>query len=612
MDRIPVPEAPWWNPSRHVPGLEARFIDYLYWARDWDTGRLADRLRNLYAGTPVLGLLDGWQDFFDRIISDFASAIQDWREDYDNLRSAWDAVDEDARNGARSANAIRYQMSALFNTTVIESLADRQFLPRYGFPIGLQKLRVIVPANPRSNTEDSSRRGGVREEDQFRLERSGLQAIREYVPGSQLMVGGKLITSRGLLKSWYGASGSESAFGLSGTFATCLNGHEYYSISTDLGPCKVCGQSPQSSPRQMLLPKDGYTSAAWDIPRRSTDVEGVGKVETATVAFQSSDAIDRELPFGGVAGLAALYREDGELLMYNQGEKGLGFAICLKCGYADSEAKIGDQALKLPSGFSTHAPITSSSESACCWGSGSEVQVWRNRALAARETTDVLMLDFTDCLGPQSYDRQVAQTLGQALQIAGAKMLELDSRELGVITAPAGQNGASWGAVVYDNVPGGAGHVRELMRLGRDWLVEARNSLYVSDEHHARCEDACLDCILTFDAQEAMHNGLLNRRLALSAIDSLLTGIVPLPIVDADGALDRTLRALVRRRQTLCHRRTTRGYGEQETGRSDSCLTETSKSKNPHTIRYVGVIAVWHSDPGKNLCSFSRSRRPTA
>jgi len=538
LDAIPAPDAPWWNPGRHIPGLEARFVDYLYWARDWNAGDdgLAPRLRDLYAGTPLLGLLDEWESFFDRVISDFAGAIQDWREDYDNLRLAWDSVDDDSENATRMANAIRYQMSALYNTTVIESLADRQFLPRYGFPVGLQKLKVIVPARPGNAHEDSNRRGNIREEDQFRLERSGLQAIREYVPGSQLMVGGKLITSRGLLKSWTGASGSESAFGLSGQFATCVNGHEYYTISTDLGACKICGQGPRESPRHMLLPKDGYTSAAWDIPRRSTEVEGVGSVKTATVTFQGNDDVIEEMPFAGVAGLAAKYREDGELLMYNQGEKNMGFAICLKCGYADSEIAMGDQALKLPAGFAKHAPISSRSERALCWGAGDGAPVWRNRALAAREATDVLMLDPAICLGPLSQDPQVAQTLaqtlGQALQIAGAKMLELDSRELGVLTAPAGLNGSSWGAVVYDNVPGGAGHVRELLRLGREWLEEARKTLFVSDEHDARCDIACLDCILTYGAQEAMDQGLLNRRLTLSALDSLLGNTSP-PGVEA-------------------------------------------------------------------------------
>ncbi len=52
---------------------------------------------------------------------------------------------------------------------------------------------------------DAKREGRFREEDQYRLERSGLVAIGEYVPGSQLLVGGKLVTSHGLLKHWTGA-----------------------------------------------------------------------------------------------------------------------------------------------------------------------------------------------------------------------------------------------------------------------------------------------------------------------------------------------------------------------------------------------------------------------
>jgi DEAD/DEAH box helicase domain-containing protein len=540
LDAIPAPDVPWWKPQTQSAGLECRFIDYLYWARDWDTtvDGLADRLRALYAGTPVLTLLDDWEGFFNRIIADFAEAIRNWREDYDNLRSAWDAIDDFTKNSARMGDAIHYQMCALYNTTVIESLADRQFLPRYGFPVGLQKLRVIVPASSGQASTDSSFRSGIREEDQFRLERSGLQAIREYVPGSQLMVGGKLITSRGLLKSWSGASGSESAFGLTGQFAKCVNGHEYYDIARELGACKICGHQAQASPRNMILPKDGYTSAAWDIPRRSTEVEGVGKVETATVTFKDSEDIERVSHFGGVSGMTALYREDGELLMYNQGDKGCGFAICLKCGYADSEATYGEGTVNLPPGFEKHAPITSKSENArCCNSSGA--QVWRNRALAARETTDVLMIDPSQCLGAMMQDAHIvlAQTLGQALQIAGAKMLELDSRELGVLTAPAGTNGSSWGAVIYDNVPGGAGHVRELLHLGREWLEEARQTLFVSEKHDAQCDTACLDCILTYSAQEAMDKNLLNRRLTLAVLDSLL-GNGPSPANEAATSED--------------------------------------------------------------------------
>lgn len=172
-----------------------------------------------------------------------------------------------------------------------EALADRQFLPRYGFPIGLQKLQVIAP-------DESTRDGNrvkIREEDQFRLERPGLLALREYVPGSQLLVGGKLVTSRGL---------------------------------------------------RMLV------------------------------------------------------------------SRGCGFAICLKCGYADSERKVGNGQMDLPPGFLSHSPLTAISARTSCWQDGNG-QALRNQTLAAREITDVLMLTFEGNLKDLARDEGV-KSFGRA------------------------------------------------------------------------------------------------------------------------------------------------------------------------------------------------------
>jgi hypothetical protein len=108
------------------------------------------------------------------------------------------------------------------------------------------------------------------------------------------------------------------------------------------------------------------------------------------------------------------------------------------------------------------------------------------------------------------------------LRNSAAKLLELDSRELGVLVVPTGPGGVTWGAVVYDNVSGGAGHVRELMAQGEDWLRRAREVLFVDEEHHQRCESGCLDCLLSFDAQRAMANRPFARRQAYQC----LTGIV--------------------------------------------------------------------------------------
>lgn len=153
--------------------------------------------------------------------------------------------------------------------------------------------------------------------------------------------------------------------------------------------------------------------------------------------------------------------------------------------------------------------------------------VLRNYSLAARQTTNILLLDFSSCLGELASNKELLATLAQALEISGAKLLELDSRELGTMVIPAGEQGCALGAVIYDNVPGGAGHVRELLSLSRPWLEEARKVMFVDEQHDATCETACLDCLLTFDAQEPMRRGLLHRKMALQALDALLAGNEP-------------------------------------------------------------------------------------
>jgi hypothetical protein len=394
------------------------------------------------------------------------------------------------------ANSLRYQLRALHETTVIESLGDRQFLPRYGFPIGLHQLKVIVPTR-----RDSGR---WRVEDQFRLERPGLLALGEYVPGSQLIVGGKVVTSRGILKHWTGAN-IDSALGLRGKYLTCPSGHLHYSISQDLGDCPLCGSAVVQPPRDLLFARNGYSTAAWDPPRASTEIDQVGEVQRATVTFtqdrRDGAGFAESGSFAGVAGLSATYREDGELLVYNEGDSHLGFAICLRCGYAESETQSGSGQVNLPRNgrFAQHAPLESTNRLARCWVAPGDAQVLRHQSLAARESTDVLLFDFTTCLGQAVLDGQLMNTVAAALSLAGSQLLELDARELGAMLT-ATDAGGGQGVVIYDNVPGGAGHVRELFDLGRCWLEAAvADVLWINAEHHAHCESGCLDCVLSFN-----------------------------------------------------------------------------------------------------------------
>ncbi len=531
-------QALWWNPANSELGLKEHFLENLNWVRDYGESHVRPHLEQLFHGTGAKICLDDWAVFFDVIIEKFKAAVDDWRNDFDEMLRAWHFINSNSTNSISNAraqaNALRYQMAALYEMTVIEALADRQFMPRYGFPIGLQRLKVLVP--------DERNQGMCREEDQYRLERSGLVAMGEYVPGSQLLVGGKLITSHGLLKHWTGAN-IDNYLGLRGQYTKCVNGHLYYKITAgSLGFCPICNGEQRSKPQKFLLPMHGFSSAAWDSPKKSTDVERVGHTEKATITFvrRSGAEIDEQNDFGGVKDLKALYREDGELLVYNSGEFGRGFAICLKCGYAESERQYGEGMMDIPLTFMRHASLTSTRENISCWTKHERPQSFRNQVLAARQTTDALMLDFSSCLQKHADNATLLWTLDQALQISGAKLLELDGRELGILVIPAGDHGRGLGAVLYDNVPGGAGHVRELLALGREWLQVARDILYVDEMHNEYCETACLDCLLTFDAQEPMRRGLLNRRLAIKVLDALLKES-ELPEIEAATGQGRAL-----------------------------------------------------------------------
>ena len=429
----------------------------------------------------------------------------------------------DKRGGARRrANQIRFQLLELGQeSTVIEVLADRQFLPRYGFPIGLQPLRVLRASNR------PGREKYAESDPAFRLERSGLLAMMEYVPGSVVISGGKRVTSRGLLKHFSGVQHAGEVFGQTGWLATCQNEHVSYGLNRKDSPseCALC-ESPIEISSAMLIPRHGYATAAYAKPKRRGKWKSAGRATTTTVAFAHQEAgagggvVEVFLAIGGVTGLCGKYLEQGEVLAFNRGENGVGFAVCTSCGHSDSEkhrpAADAMGALKLPAGFERHS-VLDNPEDHRCHGPQNELAVpLRHQVLAARMLTDVLLIDITPFLDSVPHPA-VSPTLGHALRIAGASLLEVDSRELNMLESYAG-NPARATPVLYDNVPGGVGHVRELVALGRAWLEATRKLLEGDKDHQQRCTSACLDCVLTFDSQHDMAAGKLDRHKALELL----------------------------------------------------------------------------------------------
>jgi hypothetical protein len=522
-----LPDVRYWERGKTKPDLpdlgteekeSARFITFLRdqtqdgHPAEWET--VLAKLRegcpdNVLAGTTVELLADA--------ASAFEKAIQKWENDYNALLTEWKNIPQD---NPGAANSLRYQLNILHEITVIEALADAEVLPRYGFPIGLNRLHVKVVDEHRPR---------VREEDQFRLERSSIQALREYVPGARLMAGNQVITSRGLCKDWTG-SNVDKGFGLRRILYKCVNGHSFDATQQKSGvSCPLCAKPHVGTPEYLLFPRNGFTTAAWDPPRYGSESEMVGQITSQTLIFREHGSgqkndYERIPGFADIPHLNAEWRQAAEILVTNSGEHNKGFAICTKCGFAESEKDYDTGQMKLPAGFERHASLFSIKEKPACWQSGDTAPVMRNQILAARQNTDILLIDLSHGLkfGAKNH-REIHAALAAAMRLAGADFLQLDLREIGVMTdVPTGSDGSGLGIALYDNTSGGSGHVLELMKEGRKWLEKAHRLLFGNAEHDKSCDHGCLDCILSFDANDSPDSIRPDRRGACRMLASLL------------------------------------------------------------------------------------------
>ncbi|MHB8879263.1 MAG: DUF1998 domain-containing protein [Myxococcaceae bacterium] len=511
-------EPPIWDkasapPNWPVPaaGIGAQFVEELRREAAAPSDQVRRAFEMISSGTALADSHS--EEVLEAAATIVADALARWLAEFDRLGAAWRYAT--TNDGKRLANRLRFQMLSLTTETVIAQLADAGFLPRYGFPLGLLSLQV------QEGDQKGGRHSGT---SRYRLERPGVLALSEYVPGATVVAGGRSIVSRGLLKHWTGEALNDEP-DLLATLGKCANEHGYVWSSAERQPCPFC-QAVAVSSRPVIFPRHGFRAADWERPRPVYQFDDLSETEVVLVAPAASAGARREevRSFGGIARLDAEFIENGELLVWNSGRGDHGFAICLRCGYSEPEKHgAGAGRDKLPGRFQHHNRIDSSAagKTIRCWRKEDEAPVLRNYVLAARQRTDFFGLDPSLALG-RPLDEIEAFTLAHALRRAGAEWLEVDTREIGALATPS-SNG--FHPFVFDATAGGSGHAHEMGKaLKRDWLVRAQSLLRGTDPelHDRQCAEACLDCLLSFETSSSVPR--LDRRRGLNLLDALLEG----------------------------------------------------------------------------------------
>ncbi|MBR1240305.1 DEAD/DEAH box helicase [Bradyrhizobium sp. AUGA SZCCT0274] len=406
--------------------------------------------------------------------------------------------DEGVQEAGKSRMAV--ELRRMCGEFLLGSLADRGFLPGHGFPTDVVSF---MPGKEFKSPEDMAQDGGR----QFRAvgpQRSLDLAIRDYAPGSEIVLDGLVHKSAGVTLNWKRPASQENLAEIQSLrYFSCCEECGASDTRRGGGPdyCRVCGTERPAS-TEFLRP------AGFSVDprvRAHADTEVLSYIPPEDPAVSARDATWRSLP----APELGRYRCSREGLVYYSnrgGPKGFGYAICLHCGRAEADTDNRGLAAP-PRALVEHKPLRYRKGQDLCPGNDKPFSVKRNIALGFEITTDVFELQLQYRLG-----RAGAHALVIALREALAQELGIEADEMGFSV---GQSRNTLGALtvslfLFDRAAGGAGFSVSFEHLMRPVIRRAEQLL---DCQTPGCEKACAACVLTTDAPDGKED--LDRTAAL-------------------------------------------------------------------------------------------------
>ncbi|MFG3685435.1 Zn-binding domain-containing protein [Micromonospora sp. NPDC047740] len=354
-------------------------------------------------------------------------------------------------------------------------LGNRNVLPKYGFPVDTVELKLAF-ADP----EQASK---------LELSRDLTSAIYEYAPGAEIVAGGRLWRSGGI----YRLPEREPERRYYAVCGTC----NYYREDIDrLGsPCPSCGAQLAGVPRRYTVPLFGFVATrepgrapGGKPPKRSWH----GDTFVVSPGAEIEETV-HDLPGGKITVRSGTR---GELVAISDGPGGKGFLICDWCGFGHPFVE------KSPR---THdKPVTGKP----CNGP------FENVSLAHKYQTDVLELSIEGA-AVVGLDTHVWTSVLYAIVQGSSEELEISRDDIDgtVFVTDTGRTAL----MLYDTVPGGAGHVRKIAQNLNAALARALRT--VAD---CECgpETSCYRCLRVFRNEK--HHERLRRGAAADVLARLM------------------------------------------------------------------------------------------
>ena len=464
--------------------------------------------RTILAGRPPEYLLA-------RCITELNRVSTQWNNDLDCLLEQVEIV-KTSNGDSKPEKAIEIQLKRLRGEYLLGVLASLSFLPGYGFPTDVVQLvtTTLDDISDQSEREDNrSKRAGY-------PSRNLAIAIRDYAPGTDTVLDGRVYRSGGVTMNWQipvEANAAPEIQNIRWVWRCNSCGSNGIKIIMPTN-CPHCGNDKANLTSRRYLQPAGFAVEIRYQPHNDISTPQYIPVLDPLVSLDGSDWI----PMPHSAYGRFRHTRQGQIFHHSNGLNGSGFALCLRCGLADSMT-----GTELPSMLLNHKRLRGGridvSETSCP-GNNSDWSILKNVSLGVSTQTEIFELQLLDSDG-QPLDKVTAYTLAIAMRRALCQLLGIEENEIGThATSSRNENEhIAYTIYLYDNATGGAGYVSQAALL----LPELFRKTVTVLDCSRNCDSACQGCLLTYDTQHHLDD--LNRHTAKLLLSDVYLNALDIP-----------------------------------------------------------------------------------
>ncbi len=419
---------------------------------------------------------------------DFLSEVNDLIKLSEEARSKTD------RKGLLEAVRLLDIIKQIKERKLLGFLGARNVLPKYGFPTDVVELKTNHLTN-------------IREASNIQLQRDLRMAISEFAPGSEVVAAKRIWRSRGVRllpnRVW-----EEIHYAVC---KQCKRFHWGYAETAVPPTCASCGESLSGNTElkgKFIIPEQGFVAASETETPGETAPQRTYASQVYFTEYKSSKEDqdeDKELILDEKLTSSKLtvytgYSNHGWLALVNDGF-GRGFKICNWCGWAEPV----ELAPGLKGTTKHNNPLTGKP---CNGGT-------KAYHLGHRFMTDVLEISL-DGSHKLLHGRSSMMSLLYALLDGASDALGIRRDDVdGTLFYKDFRKPPHM--ILYDTVPGGAGHVE---RINNKLLIVAESALKKVSSCECGEDTSCYNCLRNYRNQ--FYHDDLQRGMAVKLLEAML------------------------------------------------------------------------------------------